>query len=177
MAPPIDPRRPQLPVPGAPALPGGGGMVLQIGGQPDRSERVEDPHTTTQRREAAPGVVEARAEQLEAHQRMLDAADREQAERDKIAAAEAKAAEDKALLAEQTEKERERIRDEREKDRAARRAETDARRQDLDAKSKITDYWEDKSTPARIVSAFLIGQNECARTARGGGGGPNMAYQ
>lgn len=52
----------------------------------------------------------------------------------------------------------------------------DRRRKDLEANTKVTGYWEDKSVPAKVAAALMIGLNQYAQSGRGMGGG-NKAYE
>lgn len=52
----------------------------------------------------------------------------------------------------------------------------DRRRKDLEANTKVTGYWEDKSVPAKIAAALMVGLNQYAMSGRGMGGG-NKAYE
>lgn len=160
---------------GAPPAPMPGIAVMQ---PPEKTIRSEwhGPQTSTKRAVASPetqahiaDAEAAGAEQIEAKDAEDDVA-RQQAEQ------EALVAEKKEHWSKYYERERElkEIARQRRAEAAAAREEEALKQSEKDA--KITDYWEDRGTPAKIFAAILIGLNAFARSGRGMGGG-NTAWE
>jgi hypothetical protein len=132
---------------------------------------VEGPRTD--RKVKQPEVVEAERQAEAAAQAKVAAAQKEGEARLALEAIERDNAEKAAQL------EAEHLRRKQEQQAAnnqqiqAHIANAEARRAEMEKSAKITDYWQDRSTPARILSAIVLGMAEGANR----GNGPSSAMQ
>lgn len=150
------------------------GVALNIVAPPEKSIRVEGPKTTTEVREKSQGVIDARADEADANRRMMEWADEEEwikQQQGKIAAVDAQR---KADIARYAELERGLLESKKAEEQAARRVQTEQRWKEREKASKITDYWEDRSVPARVFGALMVGLGEIGRSMSGGS--QNGAY-
>jgi len=167
-----------VPVPPAPPAPtqAPGGVALQVVQPPAEVSRTEwqGPEVTTK----LPSEAAAKAHaDLEIAQRAESkAAEQEHQAKTPQMRAEAIAAEERALAAERAAIQKRMAQLDHERAVRARMEEGTRRREEMEADRKITDFFEDRGAPARVVSAFLVGLNEFARHGRGMGG-PNMAWE
>lgn len=137
-------------------------LQLQVVQPPQEVMRVENQGPQTVTREAHPEASSALDELKRRQEEELAAQKRLAEEKQKQAELEAKAAEDEAARARAVEEERGRLRGEYDKAIQSRMAEAERRRSDMEAKAKPTDYWEDKGSAARVMSAFMVGLNVAA---------------
>src|ERR1043166_109893 len=129
-------------------------------------ERIDQKRKTPEYVEAQKQAAEAADARVAAAQKQGDAnIQLEQIERDNAEKAQRIAEEEAIRRAQQQKADNDRI--------AALHAAEDAKRTEMEKAGKITSYWEDRSAPARIFSAIILGLAEGANRQAG----PSSALQ